>query len=135
MVRPTTKAGQMTRLKSALAIGLVLLLASAAAAQQKLNITGKWVFDVQTDAGTGTPTVTFKQDGEKITGHYSSMTLGEADLTGTLKGNALTFNFNADLQGQAVPVTYTATVDSASTMKGKIDIGGQATGTFTGKKQ
>jgi hypothetical protein len=125
----------MTKLKSALAIGLVLLLASAAAAQQKLNITGKWVFEVQTDAGTGTPTVTFKQDGEKISGHYSSMTLGEADLTGTLKGNALTFNFNADLQGTAVPVTYTATVDSASTMKGKIDIGGQATGTFTGKKQ
>jgi hypothetical protein len=125
----------MTGLKSALAIGLVVLLASAAAAQQKLNITGKWVFEVQTDAGTGTPTVTFKQDGEKVTGHYSSMTLGEADLTGTLKGNALTFNFNADLQGQAVPVTYTATVESATAMKGKIDIGGQATGTFTGKKQ
>ena len=125
----------MTRWQSALAIGLVMLLASATAAQQKLNITGKWVFDVQTDAGTGTPTVTFKQDGEKITGHYSSQTLGEADLTGTLKGQALTFNFNADLQGQAVPVTYTATVDSATTMKGKIDIGGQATGTFTGKKQ
>ena len=27
------------------------------------------------------------------------------------------------------------TVDSNTTMKGKIDIGGQATGTFTGKKQ
>ena len=34
-----------------------------------------------------------------------------------------------------MPVTYTATVDSATTMKGTIDIGGQATGTFTGKKQ
>src|SRR5262245_54774103 len=130
-----TKAGQMTRLKSALAIGLVLLLASAAAAQQKLTLTGKWVFEVQTDAGTGTPTVTFKQDGEKITGHYSSMTLGEADLTGTLKGQALTFNFQADLQGTAVPVTYTATVESNTAMKGTIDIGGAATGTFTGKKQ
>ena len=114
---------------------LVMLGATLATAQQKLNITGKWVFEVQTDAGTGTPTVTFKQDGEKITGHYSSMTLGEADLTGTLKGQALTFNFHADLQGQAVPVTYTATVDSNSTMKGSIDIGGAATGTFTGKKQ
>ena len=81
------------------------------------------------------PTVTFTQDGEKVSGHDSSMTLGEADLTGTLKGQELTFNFNADLQGQAVPVTYTATVDSSTTMKGKIDIGGQATGTFTGKKQ
>jgi hypothetical protein len=125
----------MTRLKSLLVIVLAGLLASAVAAQQKLNITGKWVFEVQTDAGTGTPTVTFKQDGDKVTGHYSSMTLGEADLTGTLKGQSLTFNFQADLQGQAVPVTYQATVDSNTTMKGTIDIGGAATGTFTGKKQ
>ena len=125
----------MIRLKLALVIGLALLVVSSVAAQQKLNITGKWVFEVQTDAGTGTPTVTFKQEGEKVSGHYSSQTLGEADFTGTLKGQALTFNFNADLQGQAVPVTYTATVDSASTMKGTIDIGGAATGTFTGKKQ
>jgi phage gp45-like len=125
----------MTKLKSVLVVVIALLVVATAAAQQKLNITGKWVFEVQTDAGTGTPTVTFKQDGEKITGHYSSMTLGEADLTGTLKGQALTFNFQADLQGQAVPVTYTATVDSNTTMKGTIDIGGAATGTFTGKKQ
>ena len=103
----------MTRSKSILVVVMALLVVSAAAAQQKLNITGKWVFEVQTDAGTGTPTVTFKQDGDKVSGHYSSMTLGEADFTGTLKGQALTFNFNADLQGQAVPVTYTATVDSA----------------------
>ena len=125
----------MTKAKSILVVVMALLVVSAAAAQQKLNITGKWVFEVQTDAGTGTPTVTFKQDGDKVSGHYSSMTLGEADFTGTLKGQALTFNFNADLQGQAVPVTYTATVDSAATMKGTIDIGGAASGTFTGKKQ
>ena len=125
----------MTKAKSILVVAMALLVVSAAAAQQKLNITGKWVFEVQTDAGTGTPTVTFKQDGEKVSGHYSSMTLGEADFTGTLKGQALTFNFQADLQGQAVPVTYVATVDSASTMKGTIDIGGAASGTFTGKKQ
>jgi hypothetical protein len=34
-----------------------------------------------------------------------------------------------------VPVTYTATVESNTTMKGTIDVGGLATGTFTGKKQ
>ena len=124
----------MTRVRSVLVVVLALFAVSAAA-QGKLNITGKWVFEVQTDAGTGTPTVTFKQDGEKVSGHYSSMTLGEADFTGTLKGQALTFNFQADLQGTAVPVTYTATVDSNTTMKGSIDIGGAATGTFTGKKQ
>src|SRR5262245_54918627 len=107
----------------------------AYAGQAKTDITGTWIFEVQTDAGTGTPTVTFKQDGEKLTGHYSSQTLGEADLTGTVKGNDVTFNFNADLQGQSVPVTYKATIESATSMKGTIDIAGLAGGTFTGKKK
>jgi hypothetical protein len=101
----------------------------------KIDITGKWMFDVQTDAGTGTPTITFKQDGEKVTGHYSSATLGEADLNGTLKGQDLMFTFTADLAGTSVPVTYTARVESNNAMKGSIDIGGVATGTFTGKRQ
>jgi hypothetical protein len=108
----------------------------ASAQGAKIDITGKWVFEVQTDAGSGTPTVTFKQDGEKITGHYSSTNLGEADLTGTLKGQNLTFTFQAEVAGAgSLPVTYVAKVESRDSMKGTIDIGGAATGTFTGKRQ
>jgi hypothetical protein len=128
----------MTRhwIRAAVIAQLVIAGAAIATAQaQKINITGKWVFEVQTDEGTGSPTVTFTQDGEKVSGHYSSATLGEADLTGTIKGQNLTFAFTADLGGQAAPVTYTATVETASTMKGTIDIAGAVTGTFTGKKQ
>jgi hypothetical protein len=122
--------------RAALLVAIYSLAAVLAyAGQAKNDITGTWVFEVQTDAGTGTPTVTFKQDGEKLTGHYSSATLGEADLTGTVKGSDVTFNFMADLQGNAVPVTYKATIDSPTTMKGTIDIGGLAGGTFTGKKK
>lgn len=106
-----------------------------ASAQAKIDITGKWMFDVQTDAGTGTPTVTFKQDGEKLSGHYSSQTLGEADLSGSVKGDKVHFTFMADLGGQAAPVTYDATVQGKDAMKGTIDIAGLATGTFTGKRQ
>src|SRR5262245_11124839 len=104
-------------------------------AQAKVDLTGKWVFDVVTDAGGGTPTVTFKQDGAKLSGIYWSQTLGEADLTGTVQGENVTFTFQADLQGQGVPVTYQATIQSKDAMKGTIDIGGLATGTFTGKRQ
>jgi len=121
---------------AALFVAIVSMAAALAyAGQAKNDITGTWIFEVQTDAGTGTPTVTFKQDGEKLTGHYSSQTLGEADLTGTVKGADVTFNFNADLQGQSVPVTYKATIESATSMKGTIDIAGLAGGTFTGKKK
>jgi hypothetical protein len=118
------------------AVLLVLASASTRAGQAaKIDITGAWVFTVDTGT-TGTPTVTFKQDGEKLTGHYSSMTLGEADLTGTLKGQDLAFSFNADLQGTAVPVVYKGAVESNTAMKGTIDVGGGlATGTFTGKRK
>jgi hypothetical protein len=109
--------------------------ATRAAAQAKINLTGTWLFTVETSAGTGTPTVTLKQDGEKLTGHYSSQTLGEADLTGTVKGQSVNFTFDGNVQGTSVPVTYAATVESKDAMKGTIDIGGAVGGTFTGKRQ
>jgi hypothetical protein len=123
---------------AAIAAVIVAFASSGVRAQApapKLDITGAWVFTV--DTGTiGTPTVTFKQDGEKLTGHYSSETLGEADLTGTLQGAELNFTFNANIQGMDIPVAYKGTVESNASMKGTIDVaGGMATGTFTAKRK
>ena len=115
-------------------IAAILLSTAAAAQSQKTNITGTWTFEVKTDAGGGTPTVIFKQDGEKITGHYSSTNLGEADLTGTVKGKDIAFAFDGQVQGQTVPVTYNGTIDSPTTMSGRMSIGGAVGGTFTAKK-
>lgn len=129
------KSKSVWRTRIAVAVFLAWSSGALTLAQGKVDLTGKWVFDVTTDAGTGTPTVTFKQDGEKLTGHYSSMNLGEADLTGTVKGTAVNFKFNADLAGTPVVVTYVATVEGKDAMKGTIDIGGAAGGTFTGKRQ
>ena len=118
-----------------LGLAAVMLVGVTVAAQQKIDVTGKWAFTVETGAGSGTPSVTLKQDGEKLTGHYSSATLGEADLTGSVKGNDISFSFNADAQGTALKVTYTGTIDGKDAMKGKVDLGGMAEGTFTAKKQ
>jgi hypothetical protein len=101
----------------------------------RIDTTGKWVFTVQTDAGSGTPTVTLKQEGEKLSGHYSSQNLGEADLTGTVKGQEIKFSFTGDVQGNKVPVNYSGTIENKDSMKGTIDIGGLAGGTFTAKRQ
>jgi len=99
------------------------------------DITGKWLFTVQTDAGSGTPTVTFKQDGGKLTGHYSSQTFGEQDFTGSIKGADFKFSFSADVQGNSLAVTYTGTVDNKDALKGSVDLGGLGQGTFTAKRQ
>jgi hypothetical protein len=113
---------------------LVLALASVrGAAQAKVDVTGKWAFTVETSAGAGSPTFTFKQEGEKLTGHYVG-TFGEADLTGTVKGADITFAFTVDAQGTSLKETYTGKVDK-DTMKGTLSIEGLGEGTFSAKKQ
>jgi hypothetical protein len=106
-----------------------------APADKKVDLSGKWIFSVVTDNGTGTPTVTFKQQGDSVTGHYSSQVLGEQDFKGVVKGNQLTFSMSLTTQGQAVTVTYIGTVESAGSLKGTVDFGGFGGGTFTGKRQ
>ena len=115
---------------------LALCAATTALAGQaaKVDVTGKWLFNVETAAGSGTPTITLKQDGEKLTGHYSGQ-LGEADLTGTIKGAEFTFKFVVDAQGNNLECTYKGTAEAKDALKGTLNIAGLADGTFTAKKQ
>jgi hypothetical protein len=98
------------------------------------DVAGTWNLTVDIGGNTGTPTVTLKQDGETLTGTYSSQVFGEQKVTGTIKGNAITFEFTGSIEGNTVKVTYSGTVDK-STMKGKVNLGDVAEGTFTAKKQ
>jgi hypothetical protein len=99
---------------------------------EKVNITGAWTFQVETQAGSGSPTFTFKQEGEKLTGKYKG-TFGEADLTGTVKGDQVEFSIKVSGQIDGT-VTYTGTTDGKE-MKGKAKFAELGEGTFTGKKQ
>jgi hypothetical protein len=120
--------------KLALSIAVVALIGAASLtglAQAKIDITGQWAFDVQTEAGGGTPTFTFKQEGETITGHMSSQTFGEQDIKGTLKGQDLTFSFKSDALGDVAEVVYKGKVESNESIKGTLEIPGLGSGTFT----
>ena len=113
---------------------LAIATAALGAQASKVDVTGKWMFNVETAAGSGTPTITLKQDGDKLTGHYSGQ-LGEADLTGTVKGQEIAFKFTVDAQGNNLDCTYTGTIEGKDALKGKVNIAGVADGTFTAKKQ
>jgi hypothetical protein len=117
-----------------IAAGL-LYIQGAAGQADKVDVTGTWAFTVLSDAGTGTPTVTLKQDGEKLTGHYSSMLVGEADLKGTVKGQAIEFTVTADVGGMAIEFKFIGTIENKDSMKGKLDTGGLGDATFTGKRK
>jgi len=107
-------------------------LLSAAAFAADANIAGEWDMAVETQAGTGTPHFSFKQDGSTLSGTYKGQ-LGEAPITGTIKGNEATWSFKVSAQGMDLTVTYSGTVDG-NTIKGKMQLGDMAEGTFTGKK-
>jgi hypothetical protein len=116
-------------------VAAVLALGAAKVSGQAVDVTGAWNMEVTTDQGTTTPSMTLEQHGDHVMGHYSSETLGEADLEGSVTGNQVRLAFEAELQGQAVPVVYVATVDENGVMSGTIDIaGGLATGTFTARR-
>ena len=88
---------------------------------------------VETEAGSGTPVFVFQQNGEKLTGTYSGQ-LGDAKVTGTVKGDAVEFSFEVAPTGDKVLAKYAGKLDGES-MKGTVDIGGLAKGTFVGKRK
>ena len=105
------------------------------AAQAPADVAGDWALSVDTEQGTTTPSVTLEQNGSELTGHYSSETLGEADVKGNVNGNEVTFSLSANVQGFSIDVTYTGTVQDDGTLSGQISLGGLGGGTFTGKKR
>ena len=122
-------------LRLAMCVAALMAFAIAASAQtEKVDVSGKWIFTVETSAGSGTPTITLKQEGERLTGHYSGQ-LGEADLTGSVKGPDVMFAFTVDVQGMQLVCTYTGSVEGQDSLKGTVDIAGLANGTFTAKRQ
>jgi hypothetical protein len=92
---------------------LAMTLMCAAAFAQ--DVSGKWTFTVQTDAGSGT--------------------FGTAPLAGTVKGNVIEFSFETTVADQKGKVVYTGKIEADGKMKGDVDYAGLGKGTWTGAKQ
>ena len=97
------------------------------------NVTGEWDMTVESPAGTGTPHFSLKQDGTSVSGTDKGA-LGEAPVTGPVKGNAGTIQFRVEAQGMEMDVIYKGTVEGAS-MSGTVTLGDFGEGKFTGKKK
>ena len=110
----------------------ILCLASVAAFAH--DVTGKWEFNVQTDAGGGSPGFVFKQAGEKLTGTYNGL-FGTAELSGTVKGDDIEFSFEASLGDQKGKVVYKGKIEGPTKMMGEMDMAGLGSGTWTGTKK
>jgi hypothetical protein len=120
---------RMINILSALAFAIALAVSALA---QSVNVSGDWEVTINSPQGARTSNVSFKQEGEKLTGVFKG-TRGELPLEGTVKGKEIKFSYTIKFQDQDLPITMTGNVDGDA-MKGDADFGGFAQGDWTGKR-
>ena len=103
-------------------IALAFFTAVALAA----DVSGTWSAAVTLDAGSGTATFVLKQSGDQLSGTYTGA-LGEAKVTGTVKGDAVEWSFE---HAEAGKVQYNGTLKGSNKIEGSVEYGQLGKGTF-----
>ncbi len=121
----------LPRMKKASIFLFVVVTLLATSVLAAVDLTGTWNCKVVLGEQSGTPTFVLKQQGEKLTGTYSGA-LGDAPVTGTVKGSDVTIDFEAS----GAQIHYAGKVDKdGKKIEGTCDYGGQASGTFVATKK
>jgi hypothetical protein len=123
----------MKKIKGALAALLAIAAFTIAQPAAAADVTGTWIMAVETSAGSGSPTFVLVQKGDALSGSYRGQ-LGEAQVTGSVKGDEVTIEYKVDGQAGSLAVKYSGKTDG-KTMSGKVSLGQLGEGTFTGTKQ
>jgi hypothetical protein len=116
-----------------IAVLLLAVVALPAFTADTAKVDGDWNLTIEGPNGTATPSATFKQDGENLTGTYKGR-FGESPLKGTIKGNDIKFTVSITTPNGDIQLEYSATVDGDS-MKGTVAFGSIGQGSFTGKRK
>jgi hypothetical protein len=101
--------------------------------QEKVDVTGTWDVSIETPQGTVSPTVTYKQEGEKLTGTQQGM-MGEEHLEGTVKGSQISYTITLEIQGQQITITYTGKIDGDA-ISGTVEFGSYGSSTWSAKRR
>jgi hypothetical protein len=111
-------------------MAVLLAFSGVGFAQPHAKVEGKWLMNVETTMGSGSPTFVLKHINDStVAGNYTGA-LGEAEVKGTVNGNKIRLEFTI----QANMIEYTGTVDG-DTMKGIVKLGTMGEGSFTGKRE
>src|SRR4030095_2979374 len=92
------------------------------------KVEGKWNCQLQLESITGHPVLTFKQDGEKLTGTYEGR-YGESTLEGSIKEKKIQFAVAFVAEGTQTQGSFVGTVDGDS-MSGEVTFEGAGDGTW-----
>ncbi len=110
--------------------GMGLVLAVTASAQA--SVAGEWDGSFETPGGARPFKVVLKADGEKLTG-AAKRSSGDVPITGTIKGDAITFSYTINYSGNDLTLTYSGKV-SGDSMSGTVSFGGNAEESWSAKR-
>jgi hypothetical protein len=99
------------------------------------DLTGRWQLAVVTDNGTGYPVLELKQEGDKVSGSYTSNAMGVRSITGTVYGDTLSFVLSPSGAGEGMVLTYTARIVTPDSLDGYVDFSGQGGAKFSGARR
>jgi hypothetical protein len=116
----------VTRVVAILCCSIAL---SAAIPFEPAKVAGKWNARLQLESISGSPVLTFKQDGEKLTGTYQGY-YGATPLEGTIKEKEIAFAVTFNIEGTKTQGIFTGTVDGDS-MGGRVEFEGAGSGTWS----
>jgi hypothetical protein len=119
----------LTRLLMLVLVGVPLAPAAHAAMPQQKpaaapQLAGKWQVSLEMEVGTAAVVMTFKQDGEKLTGTYTGR-YGEYPFVGTIKGRTLDFVVTINAEGTETKMHFIGELAATGdVIKGSANLGG-----------
>ncbi len=97
--------------------------------REPAKVAGKWNGALQLEAISSKPTLTFVQDGEKLTGTYQGY-YGASPIEGTVKEKEINFTVTYTIEGSKIQAAFTGTVDGDS-MGGRVEFEGAGSGSWS----
>lgn len=108
---------------------LTLLLIPAVLGGEPARVAGQWNMTLELESITGHPVLTFKQDGEKLTGTYQGR-YGTFKLEGSIKEKAIEFVVAMTAEGIETSGWFSGTV-AGDSMSGVVEFEGAGEGTWS----
>lgn len=97
------------------------------------DLSGHWVLTTESRMGAQDAQMIVRQTGNALAGIIIGE-MGEIDYTGSVHGSTVAFGFILDIQGTALRLDYSGTVEGDA-MKGKAVFGEFGEGTFTARRK
>lgn len=120
----------MIRIISTVIVSALLLGSVVAFAQT--SVAGEWDGSFDTPGGARPFKIVLKVDGENLTG-TAKRSSGDVPLSGTIKGDQISFSYTINYGGNDLTLMYSGTV-AGDSMSGTVSFGGNAEESWSAKR-